>query len=194
MVEPHRPELVLIRHGETEWSRERKHTGRTDVSLTDVGRAQARHIAAAVESFEFSHVFASTLGRAWETAQLVGLDPTAEPDLLEWDYGRYEGITTEEIRETDPGWSVWTHPIPGGESLDAIGARVDRLLGRLSQLDGYIALVAHAHLLRVLGARWLEFDAVEGRRFALDTATISILGWERENRVALRWNDPCGWG
>jgi len=128
------------------------------------------------------------------TARLVGLDPEIEPDLLEWDYGRYEGITTAEIRETDPGWSVWTHPVLDGESIDEVGARVDRLLHRLLELDGDIALVAHAHVLRVLGARWLGLDAVEGRRFALDTATISILGWERENRVVLRWNDPCGWG
>lgn len=194
MAEPHRPELILVRHGETEWSRERRHTGRTDVALTDHGRAQARHIAAAVESFHFTHSYASPLSRALETARLVGLDPDIEPDLLEWDYGRYEGITTAEIRETDPGWSVWTHPMLGGESIDEVSGRVDRLLHRLLELDGDIALVAHAHLLRVLGARWLGLDAVEGRRFALDTATISILGWERENRVVLRWNDPCGWG
>lgn len=194
MAEPHRPELILVRHGETEWSRERRHTGRTDVALTDHGRAQARHIAAAVEPFHFTHSYASPLSRALETARLVGLDPDIEPDLLEWDYGRYEGITTAEIRETDPGWSVWTHPMLGGESIDEVSGRVDRLLHRLLELDGDIALVAHAHLLRVLGARWLGLDAVEGRRFALDTATISILGWERENRVVLRWNDPCGWG
>ncbi len=189
-----RPDLVLIRHGETEWSRERRHTGRTDVPLTEHGRSQARHIASAVESFEFGHVFSSPLSRAWETARLVGLDPVEERDLIEWDYGRYEGITTATIRETEPGWSVWTHPIDGGESIDAVGARVDGLLGRLTELDGTIALVAHAHLLRVLGARWLGLDAVEGRRFSLDTATISILGWERENQVVVRWNDPCGWG
>jgi broad specificity phosphatase PhoE len=194
MAEPHRPELVLIRHGETEWSRERRHTGRTDVALTEHGRAQARHIATAVESFDFTHVYASPLSRALETARLVGLDPEIEPDLREWDYGRYEGITTAEIRTTDPGWSVWTHPVLDGESIDDVSARVDRLLARLLRLDGDVALVAHAHLLRVLGARWLGLDAVEGRRFALDTATISILGWERENRVVLRWNDPCGWG
>ena len=194
MAEPHRPELILVRHDETEWSRERRHTGRTDVALTDHGRAQARHIAAAVESFHFTRSYASPLSRALETARLVGLDPDIEPDLLEWDYGRYEGITTAEIRETDPGWSVWTHPVLDGESIDEVGARVDRLLHRLLELDGDIALVAHAHVLRVLGARWLGLDAVEGRRFALDTATISILGWERENRVVLRWNDPCGWG
>ncbi len=190
---PSQPDLVLIRHGETEWSRERRHTGRTDVPLTEHGRAQAQNIAAAVESFPFTHVFASPLSRAWDTARLVGLDPVEEPDLIEWDYGRYEGITTATIRETEPGWSVWTHPVLDGESVEAVGARVDALLGRLSTLDGPIALVAHAHLLRVLGARWLGLDAVEGRRFSLDTATISILGWERENRVVVRWNDPCGW-
>ncbi len=194
MAEPPRPELILVRHGETEWSRERKHTGRTDVALTDHGRAQARHIATAVEAFRFTHSYASPLSRALETARLVGLDPDIEPDLLEWDYGRYEGITTAEIRETDPGWSVWTHPVLDGESIDEVGTRVDRLLHRLLELEGHIALVAHAHVLRVLGARWLGLDAVEGRRFALDTATLSILGWERENRVVLRWNDPCGWG
>ena len=194
MAEPNRPELILVRHGETEWSRERRHTGRTDVALTDHGRAQARHIATAVESFHFAHSYASPLSRALETARLVGLDPEIEPDLLEWDYGRYEGITTAEIRETEPGWSVWTHPVLDGESIDEVGARVDRLLRRVLELDGHIALVAHAHVLRVLGARWLGLDAVEGRRFALDTATMSILGWERENRVVLRWNDPCGWG
>ena len=189
-----RPRLVLIRHGETEWSRERRHTGRSDVPLTAHGRSQARDIAGAVESFQFGHVFASPRSRAWETAQLVGLDPVEEPDLVEWDYGRYEGITTATIRETEPGWSVWTHPVHGGESIDAVGARVDALLERLSALEGDVALVAHAHLLRVLGARWLGLDAIEGRRFSLDTATISMLGWERENRVMLRWNDPCGWG
>jgi probable phosphoglycerate mutase len=194
MAEPPRPQLILVRHGETEWSRERRHTGRTDVALTEHGRAQARHIATAVESFHFTHSYASPLSRALETAHLVGLDPDIEPDLREWDYGRYEGITTAQIRETDPGWSVWTHPVLDGESIGEVGARVDRLLHRLLELDGHIALVAHAHVLRVLGARWLGLDAVEGRRFALDTATMSILGWERENRVVLRWNDPCGWG
>ncbi len=194
MAEPHRPELVLIRHGETEWSRERKHTGRTDVGLTEHGRAQARHIAAAVESFDFAHEFSSPLSRALETARLVGLDPQIEPALLEWDYGRYEGLTTAEIRVTEPGWSVWTHPILGGEAIEDVAARVDRFLERLVGVEGPIALVAHAHLLRILGARWLDLAAVEGRRFTLDTATISILGWERENRVIRRWNDPCGWG
>jgi probable phosphoglycerate mutase len=193
MAELQRPELVLVRHGETEWSRARKHTGRSDISLTEHGRTQARHIAAAVATFQFTHVLASPLSRARETAQLVALDSQIEPALMEWDYGRYEGLTTAEIRITEPGWSVWTHPIDGGESIEDVAARVDGLLERLLGFEGPIALVAHAHLLRILGARWLALAAVEGRRFTLDTATISILGWERENRVIRRWNDPCGW-
>jgi broad specificity phosphatase PhoE len=193
MAEPQRPEVVLVRHGETEWSRARKHTGRSDISLTEHGRAQARHIAAAVASFPFVHVLTSPLSRARETAQLVALEAQIEPALMEWDYGRYEGLTTAEIRVTEPGWSVWTHPIEGGESIEDVAARVDGLVERILGFEGPIALVAHAHLLRILGARWLDLAAVEGRRFTLDTATISILGWERENRVIRRWNDPCGW-
>lgn len=193
MAEPHRPELVLVRHGETQWSQERKHTGRSDISLTEHGRAQARHIATAVASFQFTHVLSSPLSRARETARLVGLRAQIEPALMEWNYGRYEGLTTAEIRVTEPGWSVWTHPIDGGEAIEDVAARVDGLLERLLGFEGSIALVAHAHLLRILGARWLDLAAVDGRRFTLDTATISILGWERENRVIRRWNDPCGW-
>lgn len=177
MAEHQRPELVLVRHGETVWSRARKHTGRSDISLTEHGRAQARHIATAVTSIQFAHVLASPLSRARETAQLIALEAQIEPTLMEWDYGRYEGLTTDEIRVTDPEWSVWTHPIDGGEAIEDVAARVDGLLARLLGLEGSIALVAHAHLLRVLGARWLDLAAVEGRRFTLDTATISILGW-----------------
>lgn len=184
-------ELVLVRHGETRWSVERRHTGRTDVSLTERGRKEAENIRGALEQFDFSAVFSSPLARARETAELAGLDAVVDDDLVEWDYGIHEGITTAKIRETEPGWSVWTHPMPGGESLGEVGARVDRVISRILQLDGTVALVAHAHLLRVFGARWLELEPVEGRRLSLDTATISILGWERENRVITRWNDPC---
>lgn len=189
-----RPELILIRHGETEWSKTNRHTGRTDIELTANGRQQAVHIAAAIGNFEFTHVFASPLGRAWDTARLIGLEPIADDHLLEWDYGKYEGTTTAETREQIPGWSVWTHPIIGGESIEEVGTRTDSIIDKCLELDGQIALVAHAHILRILGARWLSLPAVEGRRFALDTTTISILGWERENRVVVRWNDPCGWG
>lgn len=192
-ITENRPELVLIRHGETEWSRSGQHTGRTDLPLTEVGRTEARSIASAVANINFSSAFASPLQRAWETAQLVGLDPVSDDDLLEWDYGRYEGVTTAHTRKTIPDWSVWTHEIVGGESVDEVGARADRAIGRLSPLDGPVAVVAHGHFLRVFAARWLGLDPREGRRFVLNTSTLSLLGWERENRVIKRWNDPCGW-
>ncbi len=192
-VTEHGPELVLIRHGETEWSVTGQHTGRTDLPLTERGRAEAQAIAEAVASFDFAHTYASPLQRAWTTALLVGLSPERDDDLLEWDYGEYEGLTTAGTRETIPGWSVWTHPIVGGESVEDVGARADAVIDRYSSLEGRIAVVAHGHFLRVLGARWLGLDAIEGRRFVLNTSTLSVLGWERENRVIRRWNDPCGW-
>ncbi len=185
--------LVLVRHGETAWSDERRHTGRSDVPLTDNGRAQAQQIAGALKSFDVQRCFASPLARAWETAQLIGLRPERDDDLLEWDYGDFEGLTTAEIREHTAGWSVWTHPITGGESIEQVGARADRVIARVQSMDGTTALVAHSHLLRILAARWLELPPIEGRRFTLDNTTISVLGWERENRVILRWNDPATW-
>lgn len=187
-----RPELVLIRHGETEWSKSGQHTGRTDLPLTEHGRTEARAIKSAVSAIDFAHAFASPLQRAWETAGLVGLAPQRDDDLLEWDYGEYEGISTAETRETIPDWSVWTHEIHGGESVDEVGRRADQAIERYSQLDGSVAVVAHGHFLRIFAARWLGFDAREGRRFVLNTSTLSLLGWERENRVIRRWNDPCG--
>jgi broad specificity phosphatase PhoE len=188
-----RPELVLIRHGETDWSRSGQHTGRTDLPLTNHGRDEAEAIAASVSSIEFTHAFASPLQRAWETAQLVGLNPQRDDDLLEWDYGTYEGITTAETRETIADWSVWTHEIIGGETVDEVGVRADAAIERFARLDGPVAVVAHGHFLRIFAARWLGFDPREGRRFVLNTSTLSLLGWERENRVIKRWNDPCGW-
>jgi len=188
------PELVLIRHGETEWSRSGQHTGRTDLPLTEHGRTEARSIAAAVADMSFTHVFASPLSRAWETAEIVGLAPVRDDDLLEWDYGVYEGITTSETRSTIPDWSVWTHEVIGGETVEAVGERADNAIGRYTALGGRIAVIAHGHFLRVFAARWLGLDPREGRRFVLNTSTLSLLGWERENRVIRRWNDPCGWG
>jgi broad specificity phosphatase PhoE len=192
-ITENRPELVLIRHGETEWSRSGQHTGRTDLPLTEIGRNEARAITTAVADFDFSHARWSGLAKAWETAELLGLSPVRDDDLLEWDYGQYEGITTAETRQTIPDWSVWTHEIFGGESVDEVGDRADQVIGRLSQLDGPVAVIAHGHFLRVFAARWLDLDAREGRRFVLNTSTLSLLGWERENRVIRRWNDPCGW-
>lgn len=183
-------QLVLVRHSETAWSAARRHTGRTDVPLTVHGRSEARDLAAALDRFQFDHAFSSPLGRARETAALAGLDATVDDDLAEWDYGDYEGRTTADIRATIPQWSVWTDPIPNGESVEQVGARVDRVIERVAALDGTLALVAHAHVLRVLSARWLDLAPDAGRLFALDTATISILGWERESRAMLRWNSP----
>lgn len=182
--------LVLVRHGETEWSVERRHTGRTDVPLTELGRQEAARMRGTLAGFGFSAVFTSPLSRARDTAILAGLDPSIDVDLVEWDYGIYEGITTDAIRESIRDWSVWTYPIEGGESIEHVAERADRVIDRVVALDGTVALVAHAHLLRVLGARWLDLAPVEGRRFVLDTGGVSVLGWERENRVILRWNDP----
>lgn len=192
-VTENRPELVLIRHGETEWSKSGQHTGRTDLPLTDVGRQEARNIAAAVAEIDFNHAYASPLQRAWETAELIGLSPVRDDGLLEWDYGVYEGVTTKETRTTIPEWSVWTHEIIGGESVDDVGARADAVIERVARLEGRIGIIAHGHFLRVFAARWLGLAPVEGRRFVLNTSTMSLLGWERENRVIHRWNDPCGW-
>jgi probable phosphoglycerate mutase len=163
--------------------------------LTQLGHAQVRRLAATLpkHGVQPAVVLSSPLVRAWETARLIGLEPERDDDLLEWDYGDYEGLTTAEIRDSVTGWSVWTHPITGGESIEQVGARADRVIDRLHRLDGTTALVAHSHLLRILAARWLELPPVEGRRFTLDNTTISVLGWERENRVVARWNDPATW-
>jgi probable phosphoglycerate mutase len=185
------PELVLVRHGETTWSRSRRHTGRTDVPLTDVGRRHAAHIGAALAELAPDRVLASPLSRAWDTARLAGLTPERDDDLLEWDYGEFEGTTTAEVRARIPGWSVWTAAIPDGESVEDVGRRADRVIARLRGGSGRIALVAHAHLLRVLGARWVGLPPVAGRHFVLDTATLSVLGWERETPVVVRWNERC---
>ncbi len=181
-------QIVLVRHGETAWSATRRHTGRSDISLDDSGRAAAATVAALLTGRDFALVLSSPLSRAWETAQLAGLDPASDDDLLEWDYGVYEGRTTEEIGTEIPGWSVWTHEIVGGESLDEVGVRADRVIDRALGADGDVALVAHAHLLRILTARWIGMPPDHGRHFTLDTASTSVLGWERETRVICRLN------
>ena len=181
--------MVLVRHGETEWSVTRRHTGRSDVALTDRGRREAELVEARLAGRRFSLVLSSPLRRARETAELAGLTPEVDDDLLEWDYGRFEGRTTEDIRTEIPGWSVWTHAVTGGESVDDVGRRADRVIERcLAAPDGDVALVAHAHLLRILAARWIGLPALDGQRFTLDTATVSVLGFEREARVIRSWN------
>ncbi len=189
-------QLLVIRHGQTEWSRVGKHTGRTDIPLTDQGRAEAMDAARTLRGWSLERSYSSPLSRAMETAQIVAppCGIAIDGDLLEWDYGDVEGETTPETRERVPGWSVWTHEIPGGESLDEVGARADRFLARFdAEMSGGNAVVfAHGHLLAVLIARWCGLPPVEGRRFALATATVSLLGWHREDRVLRALNHRVG--
>ncbi|MBF8290592.1 MAG: Phosphoglycerate mutase [Chloroflexi bacterium] len=186
-----RPRLWLVRHGETEWARLRRHTGRTDIPLTDAGRRQAAELGHRLIGHSFAAVVTSPLSRASETARLAGFGDRAilDPDLLEWDYGEDEGRTTAEIREERPGWSIWTHGVRGGEPIESVASRSDGVIARAVALDGDTLCFAHAHLLRVLGARWVGLPPAAGAYLALSTATISILGWERETPVVSRWND-----
>ena len=183
-------EVVLVRHGETEWSRTGKHTGRTDIPLTERGREQARAVGAALESRRFERVLTSPLERAAETCRLAGFGDVAEPrdELMEWDYGDYEGRKTVDIREERPGWTLWQDGVPGGETAEDVGARVDRVIAGLRSLDGDAVVFAHGHLLRVLAARWLGLEPAAGQLFALDPATVSVLGYERETAVLRSWN------
>jgi broad specificity phosphatase PhoE len=185
-------EVVLVRHGETEWSRDRRHTGRTDVPLTAEGRRQAERLHDALAEWSFTRVMTSPLSRALDTCRLAGYGERAELSdaLLEWDYGEYEGETTDRIRESRPGWNLWRDGCPGGETAADVGARVDPLVSALKQSEGEVAMFAHGHVLRVLAARWLELPAEAGARFWLATATISVLGLERETAVFKRWNAP----
>jgi len=192
-------ELILIRHGETEWSRDGRHTGRTDIPLTAAGEAAARALAPALARRHPIAAFSSPLRRAMRTADLAGLTGvTPDPDLLEWDYGGYEGLSTAQIRETRPGWYLWRDGvIPGdadhpGERIEQVAARTDAMLRRVRPLleKGDVELVAHGHLLRVLTARWLGLEPSAGRLFRLDTGTLSFLGTEHEQPVISAWNLP----
>ena len=191
-----RPQLLVVRHGQTEWSRTGRHTGRTDVPLDEQGRDEARDAARTLDGWNIGAAYTSPLWRARETAQLVapvcGVDVDA--DLVEWDYGIYEGRTTSEIRETVRAWSVWTHTMDGGETIEAVGARVDRFLARvMRELDaGNVAVFAHGHVLAILIARWCGLAPIEGRRFPLATATVSLLGWHREHHVIRALNHRVG--
>lgn len=181
-------ELWLVRHGETEWSRTGQHTGTTDIALTPAGEESARTLAERLAGTQFDAVFTSPLQRAHRTAVLAGYEQAeVEPRLVEWDYGDYEGITTPEIRETVPGWSVWTDGAAGGESVEQMSERMDAVLGALDT-GGRTLVVGHGHTLRALAARWLGQPVSEGRLYKLDTATISVLGHERDIRVIVRWN------
>jgi broad specificity phosphatase PhoE len=185
-------EIVLARHGETEWSRDGRHTGRTDIPLTDNGREQARVLGQALGEWSFGLVLSSPLERALDTCRLAGLGDSVETtdDLLEWDYGEYEGITTPQIREGRPDWYLWRDGCPGGELPEDVGRRADRVVARVADADDDVALFAHGHILRVVAARWLGLGPEAGALLALSTATISVLGYERETRVVRRWNAP----
>jgi broad specificity phosphatase PhoE len=195
-------DLILLRHGETEWSLAGKHTGRTDIPLTPRGEAAAATLEPLLVKRDIIAVLTSPAQRAVRTASLA-LGPAAagaqqDPDLWEWDYGGYEGKTTAEIQERHPGWYLWRDGVvPGhgdhpGESVDAVGVRTDRVLARVWPLlnEGDVALVAHGHVLRILTARWLNLASAGGRLFSLDTGTVSTLGFEHDERVILTWNVP----
>jgi probable phosphoglycerate mutase len=184
------PQIVLVRHGETEWSATGKHTSRTDLSLTEAGRERARALAPELAGWSFTRVVSSPLKRARETCELAGLGDAAEldDDLREWDYGEYEGLTTPEIREENPGWSLWRDGCPGGEMSDQVGERADRALARLRSADGDAVAFAHGHILRVLTGRWLGMPTAAGARFALAAGGVGELGFERETEVLRRWN------
>jgi broad specificity phosphatase PhoE len=185
--------VVLIRHGETAWSRSGRHTGRTDVPLTVKGRTDAERLSTCLSSWRFEKVLTSPLQRATETCCLAGLGERSEEreDLREWDYGEYEGRTTPDIRDERPGWTLWDDGVPGGERAGDVGARADRVIAEVRGVDGDVVLFGHGHMLRVLAARWILLPPTAGGRFGLDPATISVLGYERETSVILGWNQPC---
>ena len=182
--------VFLIRHGETEWSRSGQHTGRTNIPLTAEGTRSAEALGESLKGRTFAAVWTSPLLRARETSRLAGFDSAiVEDDLSEWDYGVYEGRTTLDIRKEDPKWSVWLSPIVNGESLDHVAERARRVILRLTEtVDGDVALFAHGHILRVLAACWMGLPPLTGRFLALDTASISVLGYERQTRVIRHWN------
>jgi broad specificity phosphatase PhoE len=192
MAEPSQ-QIVLVRHGETEWSATGRHTSGTDVPLSDEGRRQAAGLGSCLKEWRFALVLTSPLQRAAETCRLAGLRDAAEvrQDLREWDYAAYEGRTTPDIRAERPGWTLWSDGVPGGESAAEVGARADRILAEARRASGHVVLFSHGHFLRVTAARWIGLPPDAGRNLALNTATISVLGFERETAVIVRWNQPC---
>jgi broad specificity phosphatase PhoE len=185
-----RHELVLVRHGETQWSLSGQHTSRTDLPLTEPGRERARALAGDLASRRFALVLSSPLRRARETCELAGFGGVMQlcDDLREWDYGEYEGLTTPEIWEHNPDWVLWRDGCPGGESPEQVGARADRALERLRAADGEAIAFAHGHILRVVTARWIGMAPAAGARFALRAGALSTLGFERKTEVISRWN------
>ena len=187
-------EIYLMRHGETAWSLSGQHTSRTDLPLTDQGRLRATALRGALAGHKFQLVLSSPMKRAVDTCRLAGFEPILDPDLHEWDYGSYEGLTTDQIQQSNPGWTIWTASPPGGETAAQIGERAGRVIERsLAIVAGSskpdVALFAHGHVLRVLASCWLGLTPESGRYLALSTGSVSVLGWERETRVVRLWND-----
>jgi probable phosphoglycerate mutase len=182
--------VVLARHGETEWSLSLRHTGKTDLPLTEEGRRQARALGPRLHTWTFSLVLTSPLQRALETCRLAGYGAQAQvrPDLEEWDYGRYEGLTSQQIQELQPNWSLWRDGGPGGEKAEDVGRRADRVIAEVRVADGDALIFAHGHVLRVLASRWLGEPPEGGRHYALQTATLSVLGYEHADPVIRLWN------
>lgn len=188
MGEKHR--IWLVRHGETEWSKSGRHTGRTDIPLTATGEQQGKALGRHLAGHQFALVLTSPLGRARETCRLAGFAAAAQvsDDLLEWNYGIYEGRTTAAVRVEQPGWSIWATPVPRGETVDEVGERARRVIERADAAAGDVALFAHAHFLRILAACWIGLPPIHGRNLTLGTASLSVLGYERETRVIQIWN------
>ncbi len=186
-------EIWLVRHGETEWSRSGAHTGRTDLPLTDAGRANALAVGEYLAGRDFALVLVSPLDRARETCRLAGFGGIAEvePNLREWDYGDYEGRSTPEVQNERPGWSLWVDGVPNGETVDEVGKRAEAVLLRVQATDGDVVLFGHGHILRILAARWLGLPPDAGRLLALGTGSVSTLGYERTTRVITKWNLPA---
>jgi len=185
-------EVYLLRHGETEWSRDGKHTGVTDVPLTEHGRATAARLKAALDEQKFATVLSSPLRRARQTCELAGLadQATLEPDLMEWNYGEYEGLTTKQIQQNRPGWSIFRDGCPGGETPEQVAARADRVIARIRAADGNVVVFAHGHILRVIAARWINLPVIFGEHFLLDTATLNVLGYYYDTPALKIWNAP----
>lgn len=190
-MKPLTPQVVLVRHGETAWSRSGQHTGRTDMPLLEDGQRMGRALEAPLRAWSFAAVWTSPLSRAKDTCLLSGHGVLAQdrPDLMEWDYGAYEGKTSQEIRAQAPGWKLWKDGVPNGETIEQVGARADRVIAEARSVGGHVLLFSHGHLLRVLVARWLGLPPTEGRLFALSTASISVLGWDGEQPLLVSWND-----
>ena len=182
-------QLWLVRHGETEWSASGRHTSRTDLDLTEAGVEAARSVADKLRGTSFARVLSSPLLRARRTAELAGAgSPELVEDLHEWDYGDDEGLTTAQIRESRPGWTVWRDGPQGGETCAEVGTRADRVVELVRAVDGPVLAFSHGHFSRVLGARWLGLEVTDGAHLALSTASVSVLGWERDTPAVLHWN------